>query len=154
MPSPSPRRRWRRDDENLGELNVVPYLDIVTNLVMFMLQVVTVAMTLGEVRVEAPTVGTGPTPEIPPITVVVGHGGYTVAGEHAVLLQPPGGSTVPRVEGALDGAALRATLQKARALTPTSRVVLVPEDNIPVSELVTTMDDVRGVFPDIAFGGI
>ncbi len=41
--------------EEGGELNLVPYLDIVTNVIMFMLATTTFAAALGDVNVSSPT---------------------------------------------------------------------------------------------------
>mgnify|MGYP006783017883 CR=1 FL=1 len=40
-------RRRIRDEEHTGELNIVPYLDVVVNLVMFMLLSMTGLIALG-----------------------------------------------------------------------------------------------------------
>ena len=41
--------------EEGGELNLVPYLDIVTNVIMFMLATTTFAAAIGDVNVSSPT---------------------------------------------------------------------------------------------------
>ena len=41
--------------EEGGELNLVPYLDIVTNVIMFMLATTTFAAALGDINVSSPT---------------------------------------------------------------------------------------------------
>ena len=41
--------------EEGGELNLVPYLDIVTNVIMFLLATTTVAAALADVNVSSPT---------------------------------------------------------------------------------------------------
>ena len=38
-----------------GELNLVPYLDIVTNIIMFLMMTTTFAAALGSVNVSSPT---------------------------------------------------------------------------------------------------
>ena len=50
-------RRRIREDEEVGELNIVPYLDVVVNLVMFMLLSMTGLITLGVLNVSAPKIG-------------------------------------------------------------------------------------------------
>ena len=49
-------RRRARDEEHAGELNIVPYLDVVTNLVIFMLLSMTGLIALGVVNVSAPRI--------------------------------------------------------------------------------------------------
>jgi biopolymer transport protein ExbD len=50
-------RRRIREDEETGELNIVPYLDVVVNLVMFLLLSMTGLITLGVLNVSAPKAG-------------------------------------------------------------------------------------------------
>ena len=50
-------RRRVHPHEHTGELNIVPYLDIVVNLVMFMLLSMTGLIALGVVNVSAPKLG-------------------------------------------------------------------------------------------------
>jgi biopolymer transport protein TolR len=52
-------RKIREQAEELaeegGELNLVPYLDIVTNVIMFLLATITFAAALGDINVSSPT---------------------------------------------------------------------------------------------------
>ena len=50
-------RRHRVEEEHAGELNIVPYLDVVVNLVVFMLLSMTGLIALGVVNVSAPKIG-------------------------------------------------------------------------------------------------
>ncbi len=50
-------RRRVHVEEEVGELNIVPYLDIVVNLVMFMLLSMTGLIALGVLNVSAPKLG-------------------------------------------------------------------------------------------------
>ena len=45
--------------EEGGELNIIPYLDIVVNIIMFMLATTTFAAALGDLSVSAPTTSAG-----------------------------------------------------------------------------------------------
>ena len=72
-------RRRVREEEHAGELNIVPYLDVVVNLVMFMLLSMTGLITLGVLNVSAPKIageGAGATdkPEKPPLLLTVAVG--------------------------------------------------------------------------------
>ena len=44
-------------EDDFGELNIVPYLDVVVNLVMFMLLSMTGLISLGVLNVSAPKIG-------------------------------------------------------------------------------------------------
>src|SRR5512142_963525 len=86
-------RRRIRDEEHAGELNIVPYLDVVVNLVMFMLLSMTGLITLGVLNVSAPKIG-GETqaaqaakddgPKLL-LTVAIGKQGFFVAGASGVI---------------------------------------------------------------------
>ncbi|MFP2962692.1 ExbD/TolR family protein [Myxococcus sp. 1LA] len=55
------RRKLKvREEEEAGELNIVPYLDILMNLIIFMLLSITGLATFGIINVNAPAYG-GPT---------------------------------------------------------------------------------------------
>src|SRR5215831_4756898 len=79
-------REEREDDiEESGELNLVPYLDIVTNVVIFLLASVTYITALSNVNASAPTygsgAGSGESNGPPPLnlTVNVSDNGFTIA---------------------------------------------------------------------------
>src|SRR5205814_5095564 len=81
-------------EEESGELNLVPYMDIVTNIIIFLLASVVQQVPLGNINVSSPTLGSGPSdnttePETPPLnlTVTVAANGFIVAGSGAVI--PP-----------------------------------------------------------------
>ena len=74
-------------EEEAGELNLVPYMDIVTNIIIFLLASVVNQVPLGNVNVSVPTLASGAgaadeeKPDKPPLnlTVSVGATGFTVA---------------------------------------------------------------------------
>ena len=79
--------------EEGGELNIIPYLDIVVNIVIFMLATSSFAAVLGDINVAQPTssnaVSATP-PDEPPknelnLTVSVSDKGFTIAASGAVL---------------------------------------------------------------------
>src|SRR5512136_1729410 len=111
-------RRRIREEEETGELNIVPYLDVVVNLVMFMLLSMTGLIALGVLNVSAPKIGgeaTQAAAEEKPkllLTVAIGKQGFFVAGAGGVLGQdaqtpdaarPP---TIPLKDGRYDYATL------------------------------------------------
>lgn len=134
-----------------GELNVIPYLDILMNLIIFVLLSMTGLATWGVVNATAPALarpGDGPAP--PPVvqlSVLVSRGGFTVATADEVVLRTP----------ALDPVALRAGLVRLKATLPaTTKVFIAADAEVPFETLVATMDAARetddhhALFPDVS----
>src|SRR5579863_1780449 len=96
----SRRKLHPREEEEAGELNIVPYLDIMMNLIMFMLLTMTALITLGVLNVTAPSYGTpnadpgGGGPKNLVLTVAISHKGFFVAATGGVL---PGGNGNPEL---------------------------------------------------------
>lgn len=164
-------RRRRRSEPHMeaGELNIVPYLDIVTNLVMFLLQASVTSVSLGEITTKLPSMGEGagdPPPqqeEKPPLrlTIVMGERGYTVAGAEAVLTQgATEGPTLPKLNNDYDFLGLTKLLVNVKKQFPKeTQVFLVPEDTVTYAQVVATMDAMREngpdlLFPDVMFAGL
>jgi biopolymer transport protein ExbD len=151
-------RRLPHDEEHAGELNLVPYLDIVTNLVVFMLLSMTGLLAFGVVNVSAPRIGAEAQPagEGQPrllLTVAISRQGFHVAGSGGVLggaadqgavdrAQPP---TVPlRADGRYDYAALTERMARIKDRYPTeTNLVLSADEDIPYDVLIQTMDACR-----------
>jgi len=152
-------RRRVRHEEDTGELNIIPYLDIVTNLVMFMLLSMTGLISLGVLNVSAPKLGgetaVGATvdPQAPKLllTVAIGKQGFYVAGAGGVLgadagpapdaTRPP---TVPLRDGKYDYAALTAQLAIIKDKFPSeTQVILSADPDVQYDTLVQTMDACR-----------
>src|SRR5947199_8742395 len=80
-------------EEEHGEINLVPYMDIVTNIIIFLLASVVNQVALGNVNVSVPTIASGASaaePDVPEkkplnLTVSVGATGFTVAAWAGVL---------------------------------------------------------------------
>jgi len=151
-------RRWVHAEEHAGELNIVPYLDVVTNLVVFMLLSITGLITLGVVNVSAPKIGgdaavvqDASAPRLL-LTVAISKSGFYVAGAGGVLggpadkptvdaAQPP---TVPLRNGQYDYAALTDVLEKVKERYPQeTNVILSADPDIQYEILVKTMDAAR-----------
>lgn len=170
------RMRRMRDEyeeaaEESGELNLVPYLDIVSNIVMFLLATITMSAQLANVNVSAPAYGTAevaaPTPERPPLnlTLQVSEAGFTIAGSGAVMKNPKTGEvpTIPRgeagkAEGPYPYAALTGLVASIKAQwKDETRVVFVANPDVPYEIVVKTLDAVRQdgsgklLFPDVVF---
>jgi biopolymer transport protein ExbD len=81
--------------EEGGELNIIPYLDIVVNIIMFMLATTTFAAALGDINVAQPTssnaVSATPPDDTPKndlnLTLAISDKGFTIAASGAVLYQ-------------------------------------------------------------------
>ena len=150
-------RRRVREEEHTGELNIVPYLDVVVNLVMFMLLSMTGLITLGVLNVSAPKIGgeagaAGDKPEKPPLllTVAIGRQGFYVAGAGGVLgkdaatpdaNRPP---TIPLRDGKYDYASLSEQMKKIKDQFPNETAVILSADpDVVYDTLIQTMDACR-----------
>jgi biopolymer transport protein ExbD len=150
-------RRRIRDEEHQGELNIVPYLDVVVNLVMFMLLSMTGLITLGVLNVSAPKIAgettTAEKPDRPPLllTVAVGRQGFYVAGAGGVLGKdaatpaadrPP---TIPLLKtGKYDYASLTEQMKKIKEQFPNETAVILSADpDVVYDVLIQTMDACR-----------
>jgi biopolymer transport protein ExbD len=150
-------RRRIRDEEHAGELNIVPYLDVVVNLVMFMLLSMTGLIALGVVNVSAPKIGgdaqAAAAPENQPkllLTVAIAKTGFYVAGAGGVLgaeaatpdaTRPP---TIPLKDGKYDYAALGEQMKTIKDRFPNETAVILSADpDVLYDVLVQAMDACR-----------
>lgn len=167
-------RKIREQAEELaeegGELNLVPYLDIVTNVIMFLLATITFAAALGDINVSSPTTSSAAQlQQNPPepknelnLTVSVSDKGFTIAASGAVLYQgqtidaagnltpAPAGATLPTIpkKGAdfdYDGLARTMAMIKA---SPTAKnetkVIVNANPEIVYDVIVQVLDACRG----------
>lgn len=154
-----------------GELNIVPYLDIMINLIMFMLVAQTTVVSLGMIDVTAPSYaaldsgGTPPPQEedarkLKRLTVGVARNGFYIAAVGGVLpgedeetasdavtaegvaKRPP---TIPLLpDGAYDFARLARKMRGIKNAFPATKAVYVAaDDNIPYEVIVATLDATR-----------
>jgi biopolymer transport protein ExbD len=143
--------------EGEGELNIVPYLDIMVNLTMFMLVSITSLAALGIVNVTAPhtsdAAADAPAPEAKPpllLTVGIAKKGFIIAGAGAVLAAaekvegevPP---TLPLTDaGKYDYKALTAKAMEIKTSYPDeTKVIITADQTIPYEILIKTMDALR-----------
>lgn len=142
-----------KEDEPAGELNVVPYLDILMNLIIFMLLSMAGLATWGLVNVSAPEIGPpGGDRERPAVTVSIGVAktGFFIAGTG-------GDASIPRTaDGRYDFEALTARLQQLKARYPQeSKVIISADADVDYQSLVATVDaaretaDRKPLFPDV-----
>jgi biopolymer transport protein ExbD len=152
-------RRRIREEEEVGELNIVPYLDVVVNLVMFMLLSMTGLITLGVLNVSAPKIGgegaaAAAAQDAGPkllLTVAIGKQGFYIAGAGGVLGKDAGASdpgrppTVPlRPDGKYDFAALSQQLATIKEKFPKeTQVILSADGDVRYDDLIQTMDACR-----------
>ena len=175
------RKRRLPQEEETGELNIVPYLDILVNLIMFLLVTQATLVSLGLIDVTAPSyasIGPGPTNPTDDgknlrLTIGIAESGFFIAAKGGVLpgeegqpqeeeLTPDGVArrepTVPkRPDGSYDYPALTVKLRSIKTAFPKAESIFVAADeNIPYEILVRTLDasreDARGpLFPAVAF---
>ena len=151
------RRKLKPAEEEGGtELNIIPYLDILMNLIMFMLLSITGLATFGVLNVVAPTYGSagvGQNPDKPDLvlTVLISKKGFFVAGSGAVLGQnngqasTSGAPTVPvKADGTYDYGTLTTQMVAIKKEFPKKiDVIIGAEGDVPYDALVQTMDAVR-----------
>ena len=150
-------------DEEHGEINLVPYMDIVTNIIIFLLASVVNQVALGNVNVSVPTLssGAGATeedkPDKPPLnlTVSVGATGFTVAAAGGVL------PVIPKLAtGQYDYTSLTSKLLEIKSAPDNAaetKANFNADGTIPYDIVVATLDAMRItdegkiLFPDISF---
>ena len=171
----SKRKIRPKEEEETGELNIVPYLDILMNLIIFMLLSMTGLATFGILNVNAPNYGAGASsgeaPQKPPLllTVAISKRGYYIAATGAVLPgvaeagAGPMGEGAPTIaklpDGSPDYAALTNKMKEIKANFPDeSKIIIAAEPDVQYELLVGTMDAVREtvdrklLFPDVTLG--
>jgi biopolymer transport protein ExbD len=157
-------------DEEGGELNIVPFLDIITNVMMFVLATVAVTFTAtidtfppraggsSQRKPEQPTLG---------LTVIVVPDGFSVkarGGNVAPGCNDTGpGLAIAKKDNDYDYPSLTACAKKLKNLSPDFKdetsVTISANPNIPYQAIISTIDAVRGtkdpgeeLFPDVNFG--
>jgi biopolymer transport protein ExbD len=157
------REQFEEAEEEHGEINLVPYMDIVTNIIIFLLASVVNQVPLGTVNVSSPTFGGGGgegQEEKPALnlTVTVGGSGFTLAGSGGVM--PP----IPKMpSGDYDYAALTAKLAEIkREFSDETKATFNADAVTPYDIVVKTLDAMRTykdekdqqekqLFPDVVF---
>jgi len=158
----SKRKLRPKEDDDTGELNIVPYLDIMMNLIMFMLLSMTGLASFGVLNVASPKYGP-PAGAVAPeqqegkkqlmLTVLISDKGFFVAGTGGVLpgetaLASPGSEGQPTVaklpSGDYDYAALTTKMIAIKQLfQDESKIILGADAKVPYGVLVKTMDACR-----------
>ncbi|HEY2512805.1 MAG TPA: biopolymer transporter ExbD [Polyangiaceae bacterium] len=156
-------------DEEGGELNIVPFLDIITNVLMFVLATVSVTFT-ATIDTSPPSRGGRSRANPPPslgLTVIVVPDGFSVKAKGGSIA--PGchdigsGITIPRSGNDYDYKALNTCVGTIKREAPEevrdeTNVTISANPNIPYQVVVSTIDAVRKddngqeLFPDVQFG--
>src|SRR6476619_145249 len=140
-------------DEEGGELNIVPFLDIVMNVLMFVLATVSVTFT-ATIDTYPPRAGSGaraPTTPTLGLTVLVVPDGFSLkarGGNVAPGCNDTGpGIAIPKKEGDYDYDALKACAQKLNGAAPEFNdemgVTISANPPIPYQVVIGAMDAVR-----------
>jgi biopolymer transport protein TolR len=159
------RDHVEEQEEEAGELNLVPYMDIVTNIIIFLLASVVNQVALGNINVSVPSISQGggsaseePPPEKPPLnlTVTVGAGGFTIAASGGVL------PVIPKLpNGQYDYPALTKKLKEIKSNPDNAEETKAnfnADASTPYDVVIATLDAMRQeegtgkiLFPDVAF---
>jgi biopolymer transport protein TolR len=147
-------------EEETGEINLVPYMDIVTNIIIFLLASVVQQVPLGNINVSSPTIGVGgdttEAPEKPPLnlTVTLAANGFIVAGSGAVI---PPILKLPNGQYDFDGLTNKLFEIKRDVAAGETKATFNADAYIPYELVIKTLDAMRedksgkALFPDIVF---
>ena len=148
-------------EEETGEINLVPYMDIVTNIIIFLLASVVQQVPMGNINVSSPTIGAGSgvvdnPPEAEPLnlTVTVAANGFIVAGSGAVIPPIP---KLPNGQYDFDGLNNKLIEIKKEIAHGETKATFNADSYIPYELVVKTLDAMRedkqgkALFPDIIF---
>ncbi len=155
-------------DEAGGELNIVPFLDIITNVLMFVLATISVTFT-ATIDTYPPRAGSGsraPTTPTLSLTVLIVPDGFSMkarGGNVAPGCNDTGpGIAIPKKDGDYDFHALKLCAAKLKAAAPEFAnemgVTISANPPIPYQLVIGTMDAVRkneageDMFPEVTFG--
>lgn len=160
--------REHAPDEAGGELNIVPFLDIIMNVLMFVLATVSVTFT-ATIDTFPPRAGAGaraPTTPTLGLTILVVPDGFSLkarGGNVAPGCSDTGpGIAIPKKDNDYDYAALKGCAAKLKGAAPEFKeemgVTVSANPPIPYQVVISTMDAVRNneqgeaMFPDVTFG--
>ena len=148
-----------------GELNLVPYLDIVTNVIMFLMMTTSFAAALADINVSSPSIshgGDSSSDDQPKqslnLTVQISDKGFTVAASGAVLYQndvPGKVPTIPNIGNDYDYKSLSAKMKSIKEnFRDETKVIINANPDIRYEILVNAMDAIRQdgketYFPDV-----
>lgn len=145
------------EEETSGELNLVPYLDILINTLIFLLASTALAVPMAHVKISARGEGDDKTTVEPTgdmsLTVAIGRDGYYFAGAGGVAGDGQG-PTLPCAGGACqlkqnksgyDFSGLTRLARQLKHKHPKQRKVIITADReVPYRVVVATLDALRG----------
>lgn len=148
--------RATAEPEGGGDLQIVPLLDILVNLVSFLLVILATPLLLAQVEAQLPTFGPTGTPAWR-ATVTLTDSGIFVSdryGTYAAGCATHGsGATLPRLGAELDFSGLRHCAEQLRRVHPeTDSITLTADPGVDVQNVLSAMDAVQGhgrLFPDV-----
>ncbi len=144
-----------------GELNIVPFLDVVVNLIMFLLLTTATALAVVQSEVSMPTQGPARRPATLGLALTITPGGVIVTSADGKLDEGCQGTTtgaaitVPIRDGHYDWPALGACLSRIKDRWPVEEQVIIGADpQIEYEHFVAALDASRGsvdhtLFPDV-----
>ena len=152
------RTRYEEPDpsEVAGELNIIPFLDIVVNLIIFLLATTAAVLTIAEIDAQLPTGsrmgGRGATAnQALNLSVTIAARGVIVAGSNGKLApgceSTVGGRvlTVPKKGEDYNWLALTECVQKIKKTFPDETQVIIQADPvIEYEHVIAAMDALRG----------
>jgi biopolymer transport protein ExbD len=157
--------------DEAGELNVVPYLDIIMNILMFVLASVSVSF-VGSIDTTPPAIGgsrvradvSSKALNLSAWITAQGVSLKTSGGNIATGCQDAGtGITVPKVGQDYDLKSLTACAKRLKNANPAfkdeTQVTLTASSNIEYKDVIDVMDALRSdpdeeLFPDVHFGAV
>lgn len=159
------REQHEEAEEETGEINLVPYMDIVTNIIIFLLASVVTAVPLGRINATSPVTSSGGDPsenEAQPkqdlnLTVTAGASGFTVAARGGVLPVIPKKPTGEYDFKALTTKLVEIKADPSNAAEGETKANFNADADVPYQIVVDSLDamrmDAKGepLFPDINF---
>lgn len=155
------KRGGEHEEEEIRDLNLVPYLDIMVNLIMFMLVTYQVVVELNLIQVNAPTRGgtnaLSDNPDEKPLILTVA---ITTQGFRILTTDVTAGTeNIPMKGTDYDYGELTIHLERIKAGVKVDPHLIVTADpNIVYEKVVATLDAARkdskgeDLFPKVTFG--
>ncbi len=157
------KRVKRHTEEMVGELNLVPYMDIVVNLILFLMLTSTGLVQFGVINVSAPAIGSGDPTDAPQdqalnLTVAISQRGFFVSGTGGNLpaaAAADGAPSIPKVNDQYDYAALTKKIVEVKSVFPReTKLIITGDATTPYEVIVSVMDATRQdgtniLFPDV-----
>ncbi len=149
-------------DETDDELNIIPFLDVVVNIIMFLLMSMAAVAYFSQVEASLPSLGRGsggapPEPSLN-LNVTVAQNGIIVAGSGGKLA--PGCTetasgrvmTVPKIGSDYNWEALTACVAQVKREFPDETKVTISGDPlVTYQDIISAMDAVRNKDSDVLF---